>query len=208
MTVDYYGILNLPKTASPRDVEKAYLLSIAAYGSGSIATYGLIAETEKIKHLAMIEEAFEILSNAEKRRLYDLQTQGQDQPPKPALPLRKTFQRLEIGDAEDSLTFRQKIKKYFFRWGETAEPAAETEESRSSETHPNLCRGEYLRGVRMSRGISLEEMAAASRMTVGLLKALEENDAGRIPKGTNIRILLRDYARSLGLRYVSQPDED
>lgn len=59
--------------------------------------------------------------------------------------------------------------------------------------------GPRLRAEREQRGISLEELAAATKVSVELWVAMERNDFSRWPSGVFARAFVRDYARTLGL---------
>ena len=59
--------------------------------------------------------------------------------------------------------------------------------------------GPELRREREQRGISLEALAAATKVSVELWEALERNDFSRWPAGIFARAFVRDYARAIGL---------
>src|SRR4051812_26547550 len=67
----HYDILDIPSDASPHEVREAYIRIKATYNRDSIALYSLISQEEREETLKNIEEAFQILSNPEKRRQYD-----------------------------------------------------------------------------------------------------------------------------------------
>jgi transcriptional regulator with XRE-family HTH domain len=56
-----------------------------------------------------------------------------------------------------------------------------------------------LRAARESKGVSLQQIAASSKINVSLLKGLENGDVSRWPKGLYRRSYLRDYLRAVGL---------
>lgn len=56
-----------------------------------------------------------------------------------------------------------------------------------------------LKAARQAKGISLECIAASTKINISLLKALENNDLSRWPKGLFGRSYLRDYLRAVGL---------
>ena len=56
-----------------------------------------------------------------------------------------------------------------------------------------------LRAARESKGVSLQQIAASSKINVSLLKGLESGDVSRWPKGLYRRSYLRDYLRAVGL---------
>jgi cytoskeleton protein RodZ len=59
--------------------------------------------------------------------------------------------------------------------------------------------GENLRREREMRGVTLEEISESTKISVRLLKALEEDDFGKLPGGVFTRSFIRNYAQYLGL---------
>jgi cytoskeleton protein RodZ len=59
--------------------------------------------------------------------------------------------------------------------------------------------GAHLREARERAGITLREVAAATKISVPVLEALERNDIGRLPGGIFVRAFVRAYARHVGL---------
>jgi len=68
---------------------------------------------------------------------------------------------------------------------------------------PALGFGEELRRERQIRGISLEEISSATKISVRLLTALEDSDVGRLPAPAFTRGFIRAYALHVGI----DPDE-
>ena len=59
--------------------------------------------------------------------------------------------------------------------------------------------GARLRAAREARQISLREIAATTKISVGALEALEENDFAQLPGGIFTRAFVRSYAGEVGL---------
>jgi len=59
--------------------------------------------------------------------------------------------------------------------------------------------GRKLREARERRGISLRQIAAATKISVGVLEALEHEDIARLPGGIFTRSFVRSYAIHVGL---------
>ncbi|MGH7275335.1 MAG: helix-turn-helix domain-containing protein [Nitrospiria bacterium] len=59
--------------------------------------------------------------------------------------------------------------------------------------------GEFLQEMRQQRGLTLEEVASQTRISLRLLKALEANDFVQMPNEVSVRGFIRSYARCLGL---------
>lgn len=64
---------------------------------------------------------------------------------------------------------------------------------------PSLSFGEELRRERLIREISLDEISQATKISIRLLRALEESDLRRLPAPTFTRGFIRAYARHLGI---------
>lgn len=59
--------------------------------------------------------------------------------------------------------------------------------------------GENLRREREMRGVTLQEIAAATKISVRILESIENEDFGKVPGGIFTRSFIRTYARYLGL---------
>lgn len=59
--------------------------------------------------------------------------------------------------------------------------------------------GAYFREERLKKGITLEDVAEATSIRLGILQALEENDRGGLPAEVFVRGFIRIYAEYLGL---------
>jgi len=63
--------------------------------------------------------------------------------------------------------------------------------------------GSRLRAARERRGLSLRQIASATKISVAALEALERNDLAKLPGGIFSRAFVRSYASEVGL----DPDE-
>src|SRR5437660_5407998 len=59
--------------------------------------------------------------------------------------------------------------------------------------------GRKLREARERRGISLRQIAAATKISMSVLEALERNDISRLPGGIFSRAFVRSYAAEVGV---------
>ena len=67
--------------------------------------------------------------------------------------------------------------------------------------------GSRLRAAREARGVSLRDIAAATKISVLVLEALERNDASRLPGGIFSRAFVRSYAKEVGLDLKASPPD-
>ncbi|MDH4197530.1 MAG: molecular chaperone DnaJ, partial [Candidatus Aminicenantes bacterium] len=54
--LDHYEILNVPRTVSPADILRAYLMAVATYRPEGLATYSLLTAEERRLMLARVDE--------------------------------------------------------------------------------------------------------------------------------------------------------
>jgi transcriptional regulator with XRE-family HTH domain len=67
--------------------------------------------------------------------------------------------------------------------------------------------GPNLRRIRIQRGVSLEQIALATKVSAALWAGLERNDLSRWPTGIYARGFVREYARAVGVDIESTVDE-
>lgn len=199
--LNYYELLSVERSATAEEIEKAYLLSLAAFRPDWFATYSVLSEAERAKGLRRAELAFEVLRDPAKRRKYDkalYQTPAGQLPPglveksrpvaKPAPP-----------DAPAGLWGR--LKTYLTSKDENDNPVVREEpaqpEPLSLSDDYALSVGQYLKTVRVSRGLSLKEMAQDTRINVAYLSALEEEQYDQLPSESHVLYMLAAYAKGL-----------
>ena len=67
--------------------------------------------------------------------------------------------------------------------------------------------GPNLRRIRIQKGISVEQIATATKISADLLSGLERNDFSRWPVGIYARAYVRQYAYAIGVDPDSTVDE-
>lgn len=86
---NYYEMLEVSYRATWGEIQRAYELAKKTYGPGSIASYSLFGVEDREAIFKKIEEAYQTLSDQEKRRRYDetlakvVQEIAQQAPPSP-----------------------------------------------------------------------------------------------------------------------------
>jgi len=116
--MDHYEVLNINRSASQQEIQKAYIIAKAAYQKDSLAHYNLVSEGERKEMMTQIERAYLTLSHPKKRRKYDLRTFQYKNENKEASFYRGTTQKMVIEDGE--IRFRQRLfcrrKGFYLLW--------------------------------------------------------------------------------------------
>jgi flagellar biosynthesis protein FlhG len=170
----HYEILGLAWDASPEQIEKAYHFFASMYEEEAVATYSLLDAEQQREVRARIRQAYDVLRDPEQRALYDRGlAEGQPGPearPRPIPPAAEPRPRPEAA----------------------AQPAAPRQ-------LPEPVTGDSLRKAREERGVSLHEIAAATKIGVRFLEYIEADRHGELPAPVYIRGFVQEYARQLGL---------
>ncbi|RPJ61760.1 MAG: hypothetical protein EHM23_05760 [Acidobacteria bacterium] len=199
-----YQVLNVEPSGSREDIEKAYLLALATFRPDGFATYSVLSEDEREASLKRVEQAFEVLRDPAKRRMYD-QLLGQAE-----------SQQVLAGSlvVTSGPPARPEVNEtpagFWRRLGFHLRPRGKHPDGTVSEKAPQLAasslaegyvlsRGRYLKTIRLSRGIPLETLAQNTRISINHLRALEEEEYGLLPSGAYLHYMLAAYAKSLKL---------
>jgi len=98
--MDFYEVLNIKRSASQQEIQKAYIVVKAAYQKDSLAHYNLVSEGDRKEMMSQIERAYLTLSHPRKRKKYDLRTFQYKNENKEASFYRQSTQKMEIEDGE------------------------------------------------------------------------------------------------------------
>ncbi len=82
---DLYAALGLEPRATSDEVERAYRFCLELYGEDALATYSLLEPAETEQNRTRVREAYEVLSDAERRKAYDAE-RGFLPPDAPPIP--------------------------------------------------------------------------------------------------------------------------
>ena len=170
----HYDILGLEPRASRERVEKAYRFCLEMYGENAMATYSLLDGGEVEAARARVREAYEVLSDPTRRREYDLGL-GMAPASAPLLPFPPP-----AGSAPE----------------ESAPPDAAP---LSLDLPPGLVTGADLKRLREGRGVSLREIAQASKIGIRLLEYIEADRFPFLAAPVYLRGFLHEYAKVVGL---------
>ncbi len=189
----HYEILRVPMDASPLDIRHAYLDVLEVYQDQSMAASSFFSDSERKSILSRLEEAYLVLINPESRSVYDR-------------ALIKTGIMKEENQYQDKS--RRTIPQYHARRKRTLSqwlPMQQgVDKSVVSENaliqdilKQDLLTGQDLKKVRTTLGIPLERIVMQTRITLGTLEAIEEDQFNRLPPVVYLKSFLKLYAQCL-----------
>ena len=188
--LDHYELLEIPRTASGVDIDRAYRLSQQTYGEDSLALYSVFDGVDAAAIRERLDEAYRILSDPELRASYDATefcdesvSGGMDlsQPAKAAVGTEISF-----GSSDD-------------------EPSAETfdEATEEYDAFEDEGGGDFdglrLRRARLFRGYEIDDISDVTKVSGTHLRNIEDENFVDLPADVYVRGFVTAYARTIGL---------
>jgi flagellar biosynthesis protein FlhG len=169
----HYEVLGVEVHASAERVDRAYRFHLELYDEAGLATYSLLDSDELAAARVRVQEAYAVLSDPEQRLAYDRSLGAAREADGHQAPEAPPPVALAQGPAPPATPVRQRL----------AEPVT----------------GAALRGFREARGVSLGEIAAASKVGVRFLEYIEQDRHSDLPAPVYLRGFVQEYARCVGL---------
>jgi curved DNA-binding protein CbpA len=182
---NYYEVLGIPPHVGSGQIQAAYRFARSLYSGEAMPTYGLLNADEREEMLALVEEAYAALSNPNVRRDYDIHLAAQGVrtlPPHEALPVHH-----EPNPPESTRPARANHAP------DPGHPEPVPEPARV----PEQVNGSVLRALRESQHLTIDQIAALSKVGGRFLKALEEDRHEALPGRVFARGFLIEYARAI-----------
>ena len=180
---NYYEVLGVARHVGSGQIQAAYRFARSLYSGESTPTYGLLDSEERGRMLALVDEAYAALSNPSVRRDYDLRMQGRADDPRwlDATPL-------SASASPPPTTTGRPVPP---------SPPAQIPAPMPPPKIPDVVNGPALRLLRENSGLSIEQIAALSKVGSRFLLALEEDRHKALPGRVFARGFLIEYARAL-----------
>jgi flagellar biosynthesis protein FlhG len=169
-----YDVLGTNRVSTDEEIRRAYKRQRSIFQPDGLALTSLLTEEQLAREVAAIEEAHDTLLDPLRRKAYDLSTFPVEEPSGTS-PIED--------DGSGAMAERQLLRD-------------ELEREINSNTEFT---GPLLAKVRESRGIELEEIANRTKISVGYLKAIENDDFAALPALVYTRGFLQQVAKLLGL---------
>ncbi|RIL06520.1 MAG: hypothetical protein DCC71_06325 [Proteobacteria bacterium] len=190
--IDHYDALEVPPDATAEEIERAYRVLCATYAGDSLATYSMFGADEAAELRDRIDRAYRVLSDPDARSAYDAAQSG-DEPYAEAESNDEPVVLAPIAEAalaKPLLEPRPREVPTFDRMADV-EPAADGDDAEWN--------GGRLRRARLMRGLEVEDVAAATKVSPAYIRFLEEERFDDLPAPVYVRGFIGAYARCLGL---------
>lgn len=202
---NYYEILEVATNAAPSDVYEGFIRAKNAYSQDSLALYSLMTKDECDNIVTLIEEAYSIISDPNKRQQYD-----------EARGITNRYNAFESGPRpyQDKMSFKTSAPQSFDP--EVRTPSAgsiskivanskyqldygkNTDMEQFIEQNTEWT-GEALRKVREYKKVSIERLAELTKVSKTYLSCLESEDVAKLPAIAYVRGFVYTYAKCLKL---------
>ena len=185
-TKNFYEILEVAPHVSSSQIQAAYRFARTLYSGETTPTSVLLSGDERAQMLALVEEAYAALSNPNVRRDYDIRLAAKGVrtlPPEPA----------QTQGAPAEPTPQESVRPT--RGAPVLEPPPEP--GAENARVPEMVNGSVLKSMRESRHLTIDQIAAVSKVGGRFLKALEEDRHEALPGRVFARGFLIEYARAI-----------
>lgn len=190
--LNHYEVLGIPINASYFEITKAYREMISIYGDDSLATYSFFTDNDREKILKKIEEAFLTLVSEDKRADYNRMLVDSRKVDAAVFTEEGQKKTIPVFHAEKSTkqnTFYKRIRKKI----EEKDVSEISKKVLSKET----ISGNDLKEIREAYGLELEEIFQVARISVSILKSIEDNQFEDLPSVFYLKNFLKSYAEIL-----------
>ncbi|MGD9334826.1 MAG: helix-turn-helix domain-containing protein [Desulfobacterales bacterium] len=184
----YYELLKIPENSSSFEIKRAYQDALSLYNEDSLPTYSLFSDEERDKILEMVKEAYSTLIDENKRAVYDrfLGNSGQIEVSMTSVQNQRTPPHAHRFNMTDSDNFDEIIRKKSRK--------KEIETLYDEVLSKDLISGDDLKKMRKAAGIELSKINAVTRISISVLKSMEENRIEGLPPNIYLKNFLSQYA--------------
>ncbi|MCF8060525.1 MAG: helix-turn-helix domain-containing protein [Bacteriovoracaceae bacterium] len=200
---NYYEILELPEDSSPEEIHKGYVRAKNAYSQDSLALYSLMSAEECNEVLNLIEEAYTILSEPNKRRQYD-SARGLNTHEANRVFSREANSGFNVREEDHSLgrqsstTSHNSMTKIVAQNRFSLEYSIDADFEKEIEQATDFT-GEFLKKIREYKCVELNRMADMTKVSKTYIRNIEDEAFEKLPASVYVRGFVYQYAKSLKL---------
>lgn len=202
---NYYEILEIPTTASGKEIHHGYMRAKNAYSQDSLALYSLMSQDECNEVLNLIEEAYHILSDSNKRKDYDAarginkgvnRDEILDNGPNatPSQPESNASLSTDFTKEDHPNSMTKLVAKNRFSLQFDTDSDFEKEIEQATEWT-----GEFLKKIREYKKVDINRMADMTKVSKTYIRYIEEESFDLLPAPVYVRGFVYQYAKCLKL---------
>lgn len=188
----YYDILNIPANSSFMEIKRAYRDVLAIYNDNSLVTYSLFASDERDNILGTIEEAFSTLIDKDKRATYDGMIVSSGQVDVSILSRKDKKKPIPLFHA-NNLTKEDNL----VGWVKRKHIEKKVKKLSENMLSKDLISGNDLEELRKAIGIEISDIHVVTKVSISVLKAIENNQFEDLPSGFYLKNFLKSYSEIL-----------
>ena len=214
--LDHYELLEIPHSATPDEIDRAYRTAQQTYAEGSLALYSVFESHDASTIRANLDEAYRVLADFETREIYDREMRFEDSDRDAARPTELSEQSLTQPSAEATTQPMQpdgfsssSVDSY--RISSAVQAGSHPEYSNDAieevvEEYDALedddvgeFDGVRLRRARLFRGYEIDDIAGVTKVTGAHLRNIEAENFSLLPADVYVRGFVTAYAKTIGL---------
>jgi curved DNA-binding protein CbpA len=184
--LDHYELLEISRTSTTAEVERAFRLSQQTYGEGSLALYSVFESNDAAVIRERLDEACRVLSDPELRAAYDAAQSTGDHAlvPTPFVETQNTESGSDVATDESEVgSFDQVVEEY-----------DAFEDGGGGEFD-----GLRLRRTRLFRGYEINDISDVTKVSGTHLRNIEDENFIDLPADVYVRGFVTAYAMTIGL---------
>ena len=185
---NYYEILDVPTTANHDHIYQGYLRQKNAYANDNLAIYSLMTKDDSDKLIQQIQEAFDIIGDPQKRKIYD-KARGFN------LHWYQNETSIVLQTKEASTPSIAKLvalRRFELKY-EVDENFEKEIESTTEFT------GEFLKKIRLYKKVEINRLSDMTKISPTYLKNIEEENWAGLPAQAYVRGFVFQFAKCLKL---------
>lgn len=186
--LDHYELLEVPRSASSDDIDRAYRLSQQTYSEGSLALYSIFESGDAAQIRERLDEAHRVLSDPEIRAEYDDSRPPEPSPVPSAATSADGYRARVAEESEPELPLV----------ADSVDDAVADYDSFEDEAGGEFD-GARLRRARLFRGYELEQITDVTKVTGSHLRNIEDENFSDLPADVYVRGFVTAYAKTIGL---------
>ena len=189
--LNYYEILKIPTNSPSFEIKRAYRDALSIYDEDSPVTYSLFSNEERDSILKTIKEAFLTLIDEHKRAAYDTMLSDSEQVDLSITSMRNQKKPVPFytGNMTNIDNFAERVRK---KSGEK-----EVERLLNEILSKDSISGDDVKKLREAFEVEISEINAITRISVSVIKSMEENRIEDLPPDLYLKNFLKLYAETL-----------